>query len=475
MKTTSNNGNTQVSRLGQTSFQSKRFRRERMRSVVGIFWAVLAFHNQNLMSDVIDATLWHDDRERNYLLHVPSSYESGSPMPLVLALHGMGQNGHTQMNASRMNEVSEREGFLVAYPSALQGSWSSDTPDINLGFFDDLLDNIRSNYSIDESRIYSTGLSQGAVRSYMLAVERPNVFAAIAPVAGVRPLLPDGDLFPAGLPNLPEQPLPMLHIHGTSDSVVPIEGGSGISMFPSVEEVLDEWASHNGCDPDPILSELPDERPSDRRSVTLHTFAGCTPYTRVDGDEKSADVLFYQVNQGGHEWPRSPTLDASSVVWNFFSQHSRPMQATLLGDFNRDGSLDSTDIDILSASIGSEEVRFDLNQDGFVNHDDRAFWVFQLKQTNFGDANLDGHFDSSDLVQVFQQSEYEDSIARNSGWSVGDWNGDQEFDSGDLVLAFQSGGYETQTISTVATVPESSSITWVFLGWIGLYARYRKR
>ena len=59
-----------------------------------------------------------------------------------------------------------------------------------------------------------------------------------------------------------------------------------------------------------------------------------------------------------------------------------------------------------------------------------------------GDSTLDDVFDSSDLVAVFQTSQYEDDLADNSNWKSGDWNGDREFDSGDLVYAFVYGSYE---------------------------------
>ena len=58
-----------------------------------------------------------------------------------------------------------------------------------------------------------------------------------------------------------------------------------------------------------------------------------------------------------------------------------------------------------------------------------------------GDANRDGVFNSSDLVQVFQAGEYEDGIAGNSTWEEGDWDNDQEFTTTDLVVAFQAGWY----------------------------------
>ena len=58
-----------------------------------------------------------------------------------------------------------------------------------------------------------------------------------------------------------------------------------------------------------------------------------------------------------------------------------------------------------------------------------------------GDSNLDGIFNSTDLIVVFQAGEYEDGIANNSSWGTGDWNGDGEFDTADLVYAFQAGTY----------------------------------
>ena len=146
------------------------------------------------------------------------------------------------------------------------------------------------------------------------------------------------------------------------------------------------------------------------------------------------------------------------------------------GDFNGDGALDAADIDQLTAAIGGSNMIFDLNSDGIVDNNDRSVLVEDLKNTFFGDANLDGQFDSGDFVAVFQRGQYEDAIIGNSGWADGDWNGDGDFDSGDFVLAFQSGGYESGQRSAVATnrvaaVPEPSSIVIAFLGCICLLNR----
>lgn len=90
-----------------------------------------------------------------------------------------------------------------------------------------------------------------------------------------------------------------------------------------------------------------------------------------------------------------------------------------------------------------------------------------------GDANIDGVFNSTDLIRVFQIGEYEDLIAHNSGWSDGDWDDDDEFTSGDLVAAFQRGQYVEA--ATPWVVPEPSSAIVALLGGLGIVALTRTR
>jgi hypothetical protein len=122
------------------------------------------------------------------------------------------------------------------------------------------------------------------------------------------------------------------------------------------------------------------------------------------------------------------------------------------GDFNGNGILDAADIDQLNEEVRSNtnDSFYDLNADVLVNDLDRQIWVHDLKQTYFGDADLDGTFDSADLVQVLASGEYEDGVELNSTWLTGDSDGDSEFTSGDLVVALADGGYE----AGAAAVPE---------------------
>jgi hypothetical protein len=150
--------------------------------------------------------------------------------------------------------------------------------------------------------------------------------------------------------------------------------------------------------------------------------------------------------------------------------------ATVPGDFDGDGALTAADIDQLSAEVrsGANTPAFDLNGDAVVDNKDRVQWVEQLKRTYFGDANLDGEFNSTDFVHVFQRGEYEDGVAANSTWEDGDWTGDGEFDSTDFVNAFQSGGYELGPRPAAAAVPEPGS-AWLLLGGLLSSAAFRRR
>lgn len=141
------------------------------------------------------------------------------------------------------------------------------------------------------------------------------------------------------------------------------------------------------------------------------------------------------------------TIDHWSLTW---------VPSAGLGDFNGNTILDVDDIDRLSSEVraGTNNSFFDLNSDSLVDDVDRRIWVEELKETYFGDSNLDGQFSSLDLVTVFQAAQYEDQIDGNSTWSTGDWNGDVEFTSRDLVLAFTTGGYEQGPRALTQSVPD---------------------
>ena len=144
-----------------------------------------------------------------------------------------------------------------------------------------------------------------------------------------------------------------------------------------------------------------------------------------------------------------------------------------VGDFDGTDLLDVSDVDLLMRHIWDDDIdgnlsRFDVTDDGAINRDDLSEWTKTLKHTWFGDANMDGEFNSLDLVHLLEAGQYKDNVWRNSTWSTGDWNADGEFDSADMVLALQDGGYGQGPRVGLAAVPEPSTMLLAFVGFLGL-------
>jgi hypothetical protein len=144
------------------------------------------------------------------------------------------------------------------------------------------------------------------------------------------------------------------------------------------------------------------------------------------------------------------------------------------GDYDGDTILTAEDIDLLTGELLSEAPRFwyDLNGDRQITEEDHRVWVKDLKNTWYGDANLDLEFNSSDMVQVFTAGKYE--TREDAGWGEGDWNADLKFTSSDMVAAFADGGYEKGRRIDVATVPEPASAI-LLLGSLIMIATHRRR
>ena len=153
----------------------------------------------------------------------------------------------------------------------------------------------------------------------------------------------------------------------------------------------------------------------------------------------------------------------------------------IIGDYDENGVLDGTDIDLQAAEMKKPAAeqdleKFDHNNDGVIDvgtpdvPGDRLIWVKDLRMTSVGDSNLDDVFDSGDLVLVFSEGKYD--TGEMATWAQGDWSGDMLFESGDLVLAFQDGGY---VVGAAPAVPEPSSLVLALLSIAGLVSVVRRR
>lgn len=216
-------------------------------------------------------------------------------------------------------------------------------------------------------------------------------------------------------------------------------------------ELYIPWKDFDASDPD-------DQQNADADTGLFH------PFEPADGESWFFNIGRNQTNGLSPAWA-SP-LGASFLASrpHGILRFKRP--ATNPFDLNADGKCDAADIDLLADAVrkGSLEDRFDVNASGHLDDADRVFYVEEVKHTYIGDSNLDGQFNTSDFVAVFQVGEYEDDEQQNSGWADGDWNGDAEFNTADFVAAFQSGGFELgPRAAQVAAVPEPSLAGWAAL------------
>jgi polyhydroxybutyrate depolymerase len=260
---------------------------------------------------------------RTAILHVPPSYDPREPAMLVFNFHGFGSADYQEELLTRMDDASDARGFLVVYPAGVAAGWNAGfccgdawTGGVDdVGFVRDLLAEIGAAYCVDPRRIYATGMSNGAFLSHRLGCEASDIFAAIAPVAGVLGLAPAACQ--------PSRPVPVLEFNGTSDPLVPYEGGTpllgvpvaGWLNFPSVADTMAIWRAKNG-----------DVAPG--ATIYDHGDATCV---RWDG---GAPVILCTIDGGGHTWPGGvplPTLgktstdiSATDTMLDFFAANPLP-------------------------------------------------------------------------------------------------------------------------------------------------------
>jgi hypothetical protein len=159
----------------------------------------------------------------------------------------------------------------------------------------------------------------------------------------------------------------------------------------------------------------------------------------------------------------------ANVLGDYFSYELSTV--ILPGDFDGNGALDAVDIDDLTGvSAGTAwPSTYDLNSDALVDEGDVRVWIKDLFNSWVGDANLDGEFNSSDLVTVLATGTYEADVA--AVWTTGDFNGDGRADSSDLVAALADGGYELGPRAAIRAVPEPTGALLLSLGILGLLTR----
>jgi len=169
-----------------------------------------------------------------YRLYVPQAYDAAQNWPLVLYLHGAGERGDDNRAHTSKNSVMQtlfKEKNLRKYPCVVLAPqcpeddwWTARTEDL-MG----LLEHAKAEYSIDDARVYITGISMGGYGTWAMLAAYPDYFAAAVPVCGA------GDPQTAAL----FKDNPIWAFHGGKDSTVPPEGSRDMVAALEVADAAD--------------------------------------------------------------------------------------------------------------------------------------------------------------------------------------------------------------------------------------------
>lgn len=262
-----------------------------------------------------DYMLDHDGQSREYRVHAPPGYDGTVGLPVVFVLHGYTETNDQIETITQMTPAADARGYIAVYPQGRSTSWnagnccgsSASLGVDDVGFVSAMVDAIDEAYCIDPKRVFAAGFSNGGMLSNRLACELSDRIAAFGPVAG--PLAFDGCS--------PPRPVPMMEFHGTSDFVVPYDGG-GLSNAVSVDENVAFWVANNGCGTTPMVT-------FDKGDATCETYEGC---------QNDATVTLCTLEGGGHQWPGGESagpggeinmdIFASAALLDFFDAHPMP-------------------------------------------------------------------------------------------------------------------------------------------------------
>ena len=293
--------------------------------------------------EIVWRTIDWDSLQRAYGIYVP--VEASDPAPLVFLLHGGGGSAEktwAQEHGRSWRALADEHGFVLVLP---EGRPDPDDPDAHhwndcrtgvesaavlsteddVGFIVGLIDEVSKAVTIDGTRVYATGASNGGMMAYRLAIESGDRFAAIA----------------AAIANLPDPseceasplPIPVLIMNGTDDPIMPFEGGCVAGdrcergRVLSTEKTIAFWVDVNGASPEATAERLPNRAWFDGSKVIVLTYLD-----EVGG----ADVVYYHIAGGGHTvpgfertsaafravaGPKNRDIDGPTEIWAFFEEH----------------------------------------------------------------------------------------------------------------------------------------------------------
>ena len=272
-----------------------------------------------------------DGNARSFIVYLPTGYNNAGKMPMIFAIHGGSGTPEGMINIANFKPIADRDKVVLVYPAGIQNNWNDGRPTTpnqlginDVSFFNQLCDYMITNYPVDGTKIYATGISNGGFMSSRLGCELSNRIAAIAVDAAT---IESTTIAPSCNPG---RPVPAIYIHGTLDPLVPFmggtvspgAGGTAISHF----QAIDKWITINGCNTTPTITDLPDIA-NDGTTIKQRVYSNST---------NGSEVVSYVVTNGGHTWPQgyqyaneafigktSQDMNACEVIWAFFKRFKR--------------------------------------------------------------------------------------------------------------------------------------------------------
>jgi polyhydroxybutyrate depolymerase len=244
-------------------------------------------------------------RPRKYRLNVPSTYIAGTEAPLLIGFHGIGGSAEIFRNSTKFDLYAEERGMIAVYPEGygpefgVEASWNAGLCCglANLNELDDvtlvsaIIDSIESKYSIDKTRVWAVGFSNGGMFSYRLACELSNKITAIGVGAG--------SLMSKSCNST--KPVSIVHLHGGLDTDVPFTGFGFYNTRDVVSNIINGNAQFGCTDVSNSISKI----------------VGQTDWkwTCTNG----IDVQVIKYDGQGHDW----TFAWTKEVINFLFAHPR--------------------------------------------------------------------------------------------------------------------------------------------------------
>ncbi|MBR4473854.1 MAG: prolyl oligopeptidase family serine peptidase [Oscillospiraceae bacterium] len=248
-----------------------------------------------------------DGVRHEFLLDLP---EKSDGAPLVLMLPGYGNTAEAFRTTVHFEEAANPLGYAVVYvtgapnpndPTSAIG-WHFDAGsegNRDVAFLVSLAQYLQEAYSLDKTRTYAVGFSNGAFMVHRLAMEAGDSFAACVSVAG---RMPES----IWKERREENRIGFFQITGEKDDVVPksSDGSAKYTKDPAIEDVMIYWASSNGLEK--------------QESCRLEDASVLTKYT---GDNAASQQVWHLFISGGHHsWPNGQFGHpvANSLILEFF-------------------------------------------------------------------------------------------------------------------------------------------------------------